>query len=227
MPQQSIAVRTAPHPGGLALTSEAVDLLDMPAGARVLDLGCGGGETLAALMESHAITACGVDRRIGALRHASSTTPLLSFLLAEAAALPIADRSFDVILAECSLTLMTPLQPTLRELNRVLAAGGSMLVNDLYYRHAPAPEDRDMLDRDALFEGVLTEPALRQLFANNGFRVDYWQDHSDVLKGYNIQSLAAEGCRGCDTNTIDLMELHLALARAKLGYYQLVARRED
>lgn len=227
MPQQSIAVRTAPHPGGLALTSEAVDLLDMPAGARVLDLGCGVGETLTALMESHAITACGVDHRMGALRHASSTTPLLSFLLAEAVALPVADRSFDVILAECSLTLMAPLHAALQEIKRVLAVGGSLLVNDLYYRHAPTPEDKDLLDRVALFEGVLTEPTLRQMFANNGFRVDYWQDHSDALKGYNIQSLATEGCRECDTNTIDLMELHLALARARLGYYQLIAHRED
>jgi arsenite methyltransferase len=49
------------RPGGLALTERAMALCALPAGARVLDVGCGAGATVEYLIARRRLTAAGAD----------------------------------------------------------------------------------------------------------------------------------------------------------------------
>ena len=91
-----------------------VDLTDFPPGARVLDLGCGGGTELHALAARGCIPT-GVDIRMLA-------EP--GFVCAAAEALPFRDGTFDGVLCKVMLPY-TDERRTLAEIARVLRPGGT------------------------------------------------------------------------------------------------------
>lgn len=102
------------------------DLLErLPAGARVLDIGCGEGYGVAELAK-HASFAAGTDVAPDAVAHAAKkyATANLVFAVSDATRLPFADESFDVV---CSLQVIEHFRDTdrhLREVARVLKPGG-------------------------------------------------------------------------------------------------------
>ncbi|MGC8857333.1 MAG: class I SAM-dependent methyltransferase, partial [Anaerolineae bacterium] len=67
----------------------------IPPGQRILEIGCGEGDLLAALRPSFGL---GVDFSQRAIQHAHQRHPELNFLQADAHALPFSASPFDVIL---------------------------------------------------------------------------------------------------------------------------------
>jgi ubiquinone/menaquinone biosynthesis C-methylase UbiE len=88
-------------------------------GMRVLDVGCGNGAYLQALRDRQ-VRAAGCDLSMGMLR----TTSHHAVLNADIAALPVGDGAFDVVLAVHMLYHVPDRESAVRELRRVLAAGG-------------------------------------------------------------------------------------------------------
>ncbi len=219
--------RIAPHPGGLNLTAEAIAKVAPAPGSKVLEIGCGSGATMGYLRDDWALDITGIDLSGRQCVPGRQTDEPFRQVTADGRRLPFPDASFDVVLAECSLSLMLPLSHVLDEVHRVSVPGGYLIVNDLYFRKTPLPVDKALLDKAALFTGVLTEADMMTALTQGGFNIKHWQDHSQVLRSHSIQSLEADGCRACSDPSFDLMDLHLALARTKLGYYQLIARVED
>jgi SAM-dependent methyltransferase len=88
---------------------------------RVLDVGCGAGQTLIACYgDRHAF---GVDIDPHALRFGSTLSSQIAFAGAAAEQLPFRDCSFDVVIARVSLPY-TDLRRSLPEIRRVLKPGG-------------------------------------------------------------------------------------------------------
>lgn len=107
-------------------------LLDVPGGARLLDLCCGHGRH-AAELASRGLWVVGVDRSSGFLRRARSAggTPRAQFLLSDVAALPIAEAAADG--AYCWFTSIgygeaESDRRMLREAYRVLRPGARLVV---------------------------------------------------------------------------------------------------
>jgi SAM-dependent methyltransferase len=95
-------------------------LKTLPAGSRVLDLGCAEGSfpeeaTLASIVR--------VDREAPGDR--SGGTP---FVQADAATLPFADRTFAAVISNHSLEHFDNLAGALQEIGRVISPGGSLFV---------------------------------------------------------------------------------------------------
>lgn len=124
--------------------------LDIPAGARVLDVGIGTGAYLDAFPTDAAVT--GVDRSSDMLRRArdrvrENSWSHVRLSTADAESLPFDDHQFDVVTAFHSLTAMSNPGRALRELCRVCSPQGQIvLVGQFASRDGWWPVASDCID---------------------------------------------------------------------------------
>jgi ubiquinone/menaquinone biosynthesis C-methylase UbiE len=93
----------------------------MPPSARVLDVGCGAGQTLIAAYPNS--TSFGIDVDFDALRLGRTLTQSVAFACGQAEALPYASEQFDLVAARVSLAY-TDISRSLSEIHRVLRPEG-------------------------------------------------------------------------------------------------------
>ncbi len=109
-------------------------LLRGHAGAQVLDLGCGGGHvSYRAAPHVASVVACDVTRdMLDAVEHAAAARGLSNIAVRQAAAeaLPFPDASFDFVLCRFSVHHWHHLEAGLRQVRRVLRAGGRAVLID-------------------------------------------------------------------------------------------------
>jgi SAM-dependent methyltransferase len=102
------------------------DLLPEP-GSRTIEIGCGEGRVARDLAaRGHRVTA--VDTSNTLLRYAHADDSQTSYVLADSAALPFADASFDLVVAYNSLQVVADMPGTVRETARLLDGGGYFCV---------------------------------------------------------------------------------------------------
>jgi SAM-dependent methyltransferase len=107
-----------------------LDLARLAPGRRVLDVGCGNGAYLRGLRDRQ-VRAVGCDLSMGMLR-AVSHPALVS---ADVSALPVRDGAMDVALAVHMLYHVPDRETAIRELRRVVAAGGTCIAVTNGSRH--------------------------------------------------------------------------------------------
>ena len=108
---------------------EFVAWLDVPAGARWLDVGCGSGaltETVLAQAEPEAVE--GVDTSEAFVGYAAAhvTDPRASFSVADAQALDRPDASFDAVVSSLVLNFLPDQAGGAAEMRRVVRPGGAV-----------------------------------------------------------------------------------------------------
>jgi SAM-dependent methyltransferase len=137
----------------------AVAELPLRPGGRVLDCPCGDGfysgclaERLGPAGQVVAADACG-DYLAQARRALSAQGPRVQAVLADAYRLPFADGAFDLAWCAQSLISLDPL-PALRELRRVVRAGGFVAVlenDDFHHVLLPWPVELELAVQRAFF----------------------------------------------------------------------------
>jgi ubiquinone/menaquinone biosynthesis C-methylase UbiE len=95
----------------------------LPGLERVLDVGCGAGQTLIAAYPGR--IAFGIDVDVAALKLGKSLTQDIRFVCGRAEALPWADEQFDMVVARVSLPY-SDLDRSLKEIRRVLKKNGGL-----------------------------------------------------------------------------------------------------
>lgn len=118
---------------GAPLGADLITLAGPQPGQRVLDVACGTGVVtrLAAERVGAAGTIAGLDVNPAMLAVARSQTPpglSIDWYEASAEAMPIPDTSFDVVLCQMGLQFVPNKLAALREIRRVLDAGGQAFV---------------------------------------------------------------------------------------------------
>ena len=119
--------------GNREFNARAIEQLDVAAGTRVLDLGFGGGLTFRPLLGRGA-TIAGVDRAPDMVEAARSRFSAeveagrVALHTGEVQALPLADASVDRVLTVNTVYFWPDLEPGLREIHRVLAPGGRLVI---------------------------------------------------------------------------------------------------
>ncbi|HET9457340.1 MAG TPA: class I SAM-dependent methyltransferase [Candidatus Limnocylindrales bacterium] len=111
------------------VAAEFLPWLGIPPGRRWLDVGCGTGVLARTILESAApAEIVGVDPAEGFVRFAAARTadPHVRFAVADAAALPFGDGSFDVAVAGLVLNFVADPAAALGEMVRVTAPGGTI-----------------------------------------------------------------------------------------------------
>jgi ubiquinone/menaquinone biosynthesis C-methylase UbiE len=103
--------------------------LDLPPGLRWLDVGCGTGALVdAVLLGTAPASVFGIDPSPGFLGYAAATVPdpRAAFARGDARALPVADRSFDAVVSGLVLNFVPDPAAALAELRRAARGGGTV-----------------------------------------------------------------------------------------------------
>ncbi|MDR3493251.1 MAG: class I SAM-dependent methyltransferase [Ancalomicrobiaceae bacterium] len=207
------------RPGGPDLTEALLDRAGFASGSLVVDVGCGQGLSVSALMR-RGMLGVGIDRAEATLTLARHRFAGACFVTAEANHLPFDDASVDGLIAECSLSTMENRQRVLDEWFRVLRPGGRLAISDVY-RRAGEPdqfaESRDLAPF-ASWHRIAFE------LAAAGFAIEWFEDRSDVLANWVARFVFAQG--SLEALWGGACGLTMASVRAaRPGYYVALADR--
>jgi ubiquinone/menaquinone biosynthesis C-methylase UbiE len=97
----------------------------LPRHRRILDIGCGAGQTFIASDLVPGVQAAGLDVDFEALLLGRELTQRVGFTAGQAEHLPFPDASFDLVLSRVTLPL-TYVPAAVREIGRVTAPGGDL-----------------------------------------------------------------------------------------------------
>jgi SAM-dependent methyltransferase len=127
--------------------NEMIALLRLPAGARVLDIGCGKAEPLVRIAEKYAISGIGVDPSPGMIAESQKRATArvqppshLDFLLADGASFQAAPASFDLTICLGASWALGGYRGTLQALANFTSPQGLVLVGEPYWLQEPAQE---------------------------------------------------------------------------------------
>ena len=218
------------RPGGLQLTQRAMDLSCLPPRSKVIDVGCGTGITLQHTLLSQDNLAIGFDTSSSLLRFGKNRNRELMVVRASGEHLPLPDQFADGLLAECSLSLMSYSDESLSEFGRVLKLGGKIILTDVYSKNPDVPDCPNGVFTKCCLRGAIPKEQIIQKIQNKGFRVNLWEDHSDLLKDFAVQLILSYGSLNrfwlqaspCPVNPAQIQE---AVRRLKPGYYLLIAQK--
>jgi SAM-dependent methyltransferase len=130
------------NPRGPDFLYDVVDKLGLPAGATVVDLGCGGGRHSFRLVERFGFAVQGIDpvpRHIEVANHdlnnaaqqQAALRKLVRFALGTAESMPVEDASIDLIWCKEALYYFD-LDKAFAECRRVLRAGGHAVIYNMF-----------------------------------------------------------------------------------------------
>jgi len=134
------------NPTSEARIDELISLLELEAGARVLDIACGKAELLVRLAERHQVVGEGVDLSPHFIRDAralaASRVPGASLTFHEMAGADYqaAPHSFDLAMCLGASWALGGHAGTLEALRRAVRPGGLVVVGEPFWRRAPEPE---------------------------------------------------------------------------------------
>lgn len=209
------------RPGGLELTDRALAHCVLPESARVWDVGCGNGETVAHLAQ-RGFRAGGVDLSLARLVEARTRAGEARFAQASATTLPCAGASLDAVFAECVWSICAG-GGALAEWHRALRPGGWLALTDVYARH---PVVLPLDGATSCWGGLPLERDVRDALDDAGFETMAWEDHVAALNAYVAQMIWNQGSLAPVLGVgADQPDAQAALKAARPSYFLLVARK--
>ena len=222
------------RPGGFKLTEQAVSFCALNEQTRVLDLGCGMGATASYLYKNYGVNVVGLDPSPKLLKIAKEKNPFATFVAGSGDALPFEDKSFECVLAECTLSLMNDLPITLQEVYRVLGDEGWFVINDVYAKNPELLSQMDNFAITSCMRGMHDLLSLKELLEKIGFEIMLFEDCSQLLKellvkiifshgsmsefwGKTIEGEAAKTCCHFEQN----------IKQCKPGYFMMIAKKGE
>jgi SAM-dependent methyltransferase len=120
---------------------EAIELLALPPGARVLDVACGRGEVLRRIAARWEIEGTGYDSDGEQIERAKRDSPELNLLVADQPP----PGPFDLAICVASSHALGGFPEALGRLRDLVKPGGQVLLGEGYWRREPTPEFLDSL----------------------------------------------------------------------------------
>ncbi len=170
------------RPGGIKATSFLMKHASINQDTKILEVGCNMGTSAIELLKKYKnihIVACDIDDealKIAALNAKNAkVSHRITFIHADATSLPFENDSFDVIINEAMLTMLTEAKKrqAISEYYRVLKKGGRLLTHDVMLDTKDAPLQKEIIADLSRHIMVHVQPhtidGWHQLFENNGF----------------------------------------------------------
>ena len=204
------------RPGGLKLTDMGVRCWGLPVGAKVLDIGCGRGETVAYLARTFGFRAMGLDPSPEMVAQGRQQHPGVTILhqgVETIAEFP--PGWFQGVTMECVLSLLASPRQVLQDIYNLLCPGGKIMVSDLFLRDGhdyftPGGPDevtalkvRECKEKEAAGigegSGFCRRINLRQLvnlMETIGYRLIVTKDCSETISSFVAEKLLRDGTLG-------------------------------
>lgn len=209
------------RPGGLQLTLEAVRKAGLAPGARLLDVCCGLGESVAYLARQGYLAA-GIDASAKLVARGRA----LGREIREGDACNL-QGAYDGLLYECALSLLADKPRALRAAAACLRPGGLLIVSDLYPRAA----GQGSLTVPCLtcLNGVIPRADLEREMAAAGFEQVLWEDKTELYKQFVAALIMEYGSVaaffGQFISDCSLPGTLEAVRSVKLGYFMSIWRK--
>ena len=154
------------HPGGLALTRRLAGELGLGPDDTVLDVACGNGASLRAVLADLPVRGFGVDAAAPVYRD-----DRLELRPGDAHAVPWDTASFSAVLCECALSTFTDPPGALAEMHRVLRPGGRLALTDMVLEGELSPALREWVHVGTCLSGAMTFRDYARALEDVGFLV--------------------------------------------------------
>lgn len=171
------------------LTLRALELAGTDLGGVILDVGCGPGGN-AELLRKHSNRVLGLDVDPDLLLEAKKAG--MTVLRGDMTTLPLSDSSVDTILCECAWNL-TRKTSTLCEFRRVLRAGGTLILSDLYLREPSGDSGGKSWPVASCFSQATSLARVQEMVELAGFKVKVLEDHVQLFKRTAAEFVFAHG----------------------------------
>ncbi len=197
--QFNLAMDGSLHPGGLELTARMAEVAGIRSDSRVLDISSGRGTTPCFFARHFECSIAGIDLSYLSTALAAQKandeglSPHLDFLVADAERLPFNDSSFDVIVSECSFSLLPDKKNGAWEIARVLKPGGKFVFTDVFLKFPLSAELINNLTFECCFSSAETQEGYRRILTGAGLREEHFEDHSKALKKATYQVITGYG----------------------------------
>lgn len=232
------------RPGEFDITDKGIELAKLKKGDKILDIGCGEGDTLNHLVKDLGMEGEGIDMSLPRISTANEKYPDIKIKFGDGEFLDdYSSFTFDGVLMECVLSMINIPDESLHEVYCVLKKGGKLIISDLYDKN-PDPmqlkavkieaerqskiphkegecEENPTRFVDFRLNGVFfKEPLIAQL-EEIGYKVIAFEDRSQDLDNYVAQTLMNEG-------SLESLCVDENVFKAKnLGYFLLVAQKPE
>ena len=202
------------RPGGEALTKKAIEKAKLPEGARVLDIGCGEGDTVALLKKEYDFEPVGVDLSSKLIDKGRVRHPGIDLRPMEAEFLDFESKSFDAVFMECSLSVCRLQEDAAFEAYCVLKPGGKLIISDLFLKN-PDPvavakmlaDSREKAMRPkaegacgenerpsfVMLDGAFVVDELAAMLEGIGFELEYFENAEGALANFAAQAIMGHG----------------------------------
>lgn len=230
------------RPGEYNITEEAIQAAGMLPGSRILDIGCGEGETVK-YMSERGFRASGIDISRELIEKGSKKFPNLDIKYGDGEFLEgYPSNTMDAVIMECVLSTIPLPDECLHEVCCVLKAGGKLILSDLYERdvnqqrldflkeesekqsHIPFNRETcgEKHERHVSFRykgKFVLEHLIPYLENELGFKIIYQADKSNELLEYAgeliLNGISPEQCY-CKANEL-----------SHAGYFLIIAEKQE
>lgn len=219
------------HPGGIQKTDEMAKACKIGKNKKVLDIGAGKGVTACYLAKKYDCEIIGIDlseRMIKSSEERAKKEGLenkVSFRKADAHDLPFKDNSFDIVIAECTTTLLDK-KKAFSEIMRVIKPGG--YIGDLEMIWQKKPPKKAINETHEIWEGykTMTLDEWKKFLQRMGLRDVKTVDFSYMVPDMEKAMKKELGKRGMLKFAFKLM-LHGDLRRAMKEYRRIFKEYVD
>ncbi|MDC3416956.1 class I SAM-dependent methyltransferase [Aquibacillus salsiterrae] len=164
------------HPGSLAMTKKMLAGITIRPTTKIVDVGCGTGQTVAYLVQTYPCHVTGLDCNQSMVDKAKKRMIAhnlsANILLGEAENLPFDDQSQDILLSE-SVTSFTNIDETLSEYSRVLKPNGLLIMNEMTNSGHLQQAEKDELINYYEVTAILTRTQWQQKLSDHHFLINY------------------------------------------------------
>lgn len=199
---------------GLDLVDEIVEIYKIEKDIKVLDVGCGTGYSVNYLCEK-GFDATGIDFSEEIINLGKERYKGISIKVMDANKLDFPENYFDLILFECSLSVMQDPEKILESCKKLLKENGLILLSDFFIKQTNLDED------------IYTLNYWNKVFSDLNFKTIIFQDKSKEWRNYLGMIIWEYGelsglLRGNQNNKINNYIL-----KKETGYFLVVLKKKD